>query len=68
MDTTTKLPNSLSPEQEFRLRVARNDLTRAHELDLAGAPAFEVAQTAGALRSSLFNALAIINDLTGEQL
>ena len=68
MDTTTKPPNTLSPEQDFRLRVARNDLDRAHELDLAGAPPFEVAQAAGALRSSLFNALQIIDDLTGERL
>ena len=58
----------LSPEQHFRLRVARNDLDRAHDLDLAGAEPFEVAQAAGALRSSLFNALQIIDDLTGEQL
>jgi hypothetical protein len=58
----------LSPEQQFRLRVARNDLERAHELDLVGASPFEVAQAAGALRSSLMNALAIIDDLTGEQL
>ena len=68
MDTTTKPPNTLSPEQDFRLRVARNDLDRAHELDLAGAEPFEVAQAAGALRSSLFNALQIIDDLTGERL
>lgn len=61
------LVRRLSPEQHFRLRVARNDLQRAHELDLAGAPPFEVAQAAGALRSSLLNALAIIDDLTGEQ-
>jgi len=53
----------LSPEQDFRVRVARNDLDRAHELDLAGASAFDVAQAAGALRASLFNALAIIDDL-----
>ena len=61
------LVRRLSPEQQFRLRVARNDLDRAHELDLAEAPPFEVAQAAGALRSSLFNALQIIDDLTGEQ-
>jgi hypothetical protein len=53
----------LSPEQHFRLQVAWNDLQRAHELELAGATAFEV----GALRSSLFNVLAIIDNLTGEQ-
>jgi len=53
----------LSPEQDFRVRVARNDLVRAHELDLAGASAFDVAQAAGALRASLHNALAIIDDL-----
>ena len=58
----------LSPEQHFRLRVARNDLDRAHELDLAGATPFEVAQAAGALRSSLMNALQIIDDPTGEGL
>ena len=63
MDTTTKLPNSLSPEQDFRVRVARNDLERAHELDLAGASVFDVAQAAGALRASLHNVLAIIDDL-----
>jgi hypothetical protein len=59
---------ALSPEQDFRLRIARNDLQRAHELDLTGASPMEVAQAAGALRSSLMNALAIIDDLTGEQL
>jgi len=53
----------LSPEQDFRVRVARNDLDRAHELDLAGASSFEVAQAAGALRAGLHNALAIIDDL-----
>jgi len=53
----------LSPEQDFRVRVARNDLQRAHELDLAGASAFDVAQAAGALRASLHNVLAIIDDL-----
>ena len=57
----------LSPEQQFRLRVARNDLDRARELDLAGAPPSEVAQATGALRSSLMNALQIINDVTGDQ-
>jgi hypothetical protein len=65
MDTTTKHPSGLSPEQDFRLRVARNDLQRAHELDLVGASAFEVAQAAGALRASLLNALAIVDNLTG---
>ena len=58
----------LSPEQDFRLCVARNDLQQAHEMDVAGVSAAEVAQLAGALRSSLFNALAIIDTLTGEQL
>jgi hypothetical protein len=33
----------LSPEQDFRLWIARNDLERAHELDLLGAFPFEVA-------------------------
>ncbi len=57
----------LSSEQDFRLRVARNDLQRAHELELAGASAFEVARLAGALRVSLMNVLAIIDNLTGER-
>lgn len=57
----------LSPEQDFRLRVARNDLHRAHELELAGASACEVAQLTGALRVSLMNVLAIVDNLTGEQ-
>jgi hypothetical protein len=58
----------LSHEQHFRLRVARNDLERAHELDLAGASPVQVALMTGALRSSLMNALAIIDNLTGERL
>jgi hypothetical protein len=53
----------LSPEQDFRLRIARNDLDQVRALELAGATAFEV----GALRSNLLNALAIIDHLTGER-
>ncbi len=63
----SQLARGLSPEQDFRLRVARNDLHRAHELDLAGASAFEVAQITGALRVSLMNVLAIVDNLTGGQ-
>lgn len=66
MTTPVDPVRRLTPEQDFRLRVARNDLERAHELDMAGAPASKVAQLAGALRSSLMNALAIVDDLTGE--
>lgn len=66
-DSTSTDPDGpvrrLSPEQEFRVRVARNDLNRAHELDRVGASAFEIAQAAGALRSSLHNTLAIIDYL-----
>jgi hypothetical protein len=57
----------LSPEQDFRLRIARNDLQQAHELELGGATPFDMAMVAGALRSSLLNVLAIIDHLTGEQ-
>jgi len=57
-----------APEQDFRLRIARNDLQQAHELELAGATPFDLAMMAGALRSSLLNVLAIIDHLTGEQL
>lgn len=66
MDTTTKHPNSSSPVQDFRLRIARNDLKHAHELELAGAEPSEMVQLLGALRSSLMNTLAIVDQLVSD--
>ena len=58
----------LSPSQEFRVRVARNDLTRVHGRDLSAAPASELTLEIGALVSSLLNVLQIVEDLAvGEE-
>ncbi len=61
-----QLLRDLSPEQDFRLRIARNDLQSAHDMELAGASPSDMVQLLGALRSSLLNVLAIVDDLTSE--
>jgi hypothetical protein len=69
-DTRTsavQLWSSLTPQQEFRLRIARNDLERVRDLDMVGTAVTELALMAGALRASLMNTLAIIDDLTQER-
>ena len=53
----------LSPSQDFRVRVARNDLDRVRGHDLSAAPASELQWEIGALVASLFNVLQIVEDL-----
>ena len=58
----------LSPSQDFRVRVARNDLARVRGRDLSAVPASELQWEIGALVSSLFNILQIVEDLAvGEE-
>ena len=60
-DGTARPP--LTPGQDFRVRIARNDLERAGGLDLTAEPAAELVLMIGALVSSLFNVLQIVDDL-----
>ena len=53
----------LTPAQDFRARIARNDLERARSLDLAAAPPAELVLLVGALTSSLYGVLQIVDDL-----
>jgi hypothetical protein len=53
----------LTPPQDFRVRVARNDLERARHLDLGGAPPAELVLMVGALTSSLYGVLQVVEDL-----
>lgn len=58
----------LSPSQEFRVRVARNDLARLRGRDLSGVPTAELQLETGAFVSSLYNVLQIVEDLAvGEE-
>jgi hypothetical protein len=57
----------LSSQQDFRVRIARNDLAHLHGMDLRSAPPDELVLELGALTASLYSVLAIIDDLTGEQ-
>lgn len=58
----------LLPSQEFRVRVARNDLARVSGRDLSAVPASELQWEIGAIVSSLFNVLQIVEDLAvGEE-
>ena len=60
--------SALSPSQEFRVRVARNDLARVRDRDLSAVPTSELQWEIGALVSSLFNVLQIVEDLAvGEE-
>ncbi len=67
MDTTIdqSRPN-LSPSQDFRVRVARNDLNRVRGRDLSAAPASELQLEIGALVSSLYSVLQVVEDLAVE--
>ena len=56
----------LSPSQDFRVRVARNDLARVRGRDLPAAPASELQLEIGALVSSLYNVLQVVEDLAVE--
>lgn len=56
----------LSPSQEFRVRVARNDLASVRGRDLSAAPASELQWAIGALVSSLYNVLQVVEDLAVE--
>ena len=62
-ELTWSVPTRLTPSQEFRIRVARNDLKRARELGDSGATPAELELMMGALVSSLYNALQIVEDL-----
>jgi len=62
-ELTWSVPTRLTPSQEFRIRVARNDLKRARELGESGAAPAELELMMGALVSSLYNALQIVEDL-----
>ena len=53
----------LSPSQDFRVRVARNDLARVRGRDLSAAPASELQWEIGAIVSSLYNVLQVVEDL-----
>ena len=53
----------LSPSQDFRVRVARNDLAHVRGRDLSAVPASELQWEIGALVASLFNVLQIVEDL-----
>ena len=58
----------LSPSQEFRVRVARNDLDRVRGRDLSATPASELQLEIGAVVSSLYTVLQIVDDLAaGEE-
>ena len=50
--------------QDFRVGIARNDLERAHELDSTRASNDELLLMVGALTSSLYNLLQLVDDLT----
>lgn len=63
-ELTWSVPARLTPGQEFRIRVARNDLKRARELGESAATPAELELMMGALVSSLYNALQIVEDLT----
>lgn len=67
-DTSTTEPERLLSSQKFRLAVARNDVALAEAL-LKGAPSQEdLVHTTGALVSSLYNVLQIVEDLAaGEE-
>jgi hypothetical protein len=56
----------LSPSHEFRVRVARNDLDRVRGRDLSAVPASELQLEIGALVSSLYNVLQVVEDLAVE--
>ena len=59
----TTATSRLTLSQEFRVRVARNDLERARQLDLGGAPPAELVLMVGALTSSLYGVLQVVEDL-----
>jgi hypothetical protein len=64
MVNTTCPTTELTASQGVRLRIARNDLERARRLDLAAAPPHELVLLIGALTSSLFNVLQVVDDVT----
>ena len=50
--------------QDFRIGIARNDLERARQLGSTGASNDELLLMVGALTSSLYNVLQLVDDLT----
>ncbi|WP_152645584.1 hypothetical protein [Streptacidiphilus albus] len=68
MDTSTERCSRLTPPQDFRIRIARNDLENARKLSVAEAPQEELALVVGALTASLYNVLQLVDDLAaGEE-
>jgi hypothetical protein len=59
-DATT---SKLSAAQTFRMRIARDDLDRAREMDLATASNADLQLILGAITSSLYSVLQIAEDL-----
>jgi hypothetical protein len=53
----------LSAAQTFRIRVARDDLDRARQMDLATASNADLLLILGAITSSLYSVLQIAEDL-----
>ena len=56
----------LSPSQEFRVRVARNDLNRVRGRDPSAVAASQLQLEIGAVVSSLYNVLQVVEDLAVE--
>jgi hypothetical protein len=54
----------LTPPQEFRIRVARYDLERVRDLDLSTTPASKLLLELGALVSSLYSVLGVLEQVT----
>jgi hypothetical protein len=55
--------SKLTPTQDFRVRIARNDLEQARQLDSAAASNAQLLLAIGYLTSSLFNVLQLVDDL-----
>lgn len=53
----------LTPSQDFRVNVARRDLERVHNLDLAALSNATLLLELGALTSSLYGVLAVLGEV-----
>ena len=54
----------LDATQSFRIRVALNDLAQAQQLNYSTAKGADLVLVAGALTSSLYSVLQILEDIT----
>jgi hypothetical protein len=64
MDTTTEQPRPvLTPSQDFRVNVARGDLERVRHRDLATISNASLLLERGSLISSLYTALAVLDEV-----